>query len=58
MSYPDTLLVEIPTKVANELLVLLSDEPASDGLRLFLGHLRGDVRNALAQESMFSGGGE
>jgi len=30
----------------------------SDGLRLFLGHLRGDVRNALAQESMFSGGGE
>jgi hypothetical protein len=53
VSYPDSILLETPTEVAEELLILLSDEPVSDGLRLWLGHLRGDVVNARAQATMF-----
>ena len=52
MPFPDSLLTEIPTDVAAEILTLLSDVPVSDGLRMFHGHLRGDVVNAQAQESM------
>lgn len=52
MAFPDSLIVETPTDVAVEILALLSDQPVSDGLRLWLGHLRGDVANAKAQESL------
>lgn len=55
MSFPDSILLDTPTDVAEEILTLLSDEPVSDGLRLWLGHLRGDVVQARAQDSMFKG---
>lgn len=53
MAYPDSLIVETPTPVAGEILTLLSDVPVSEDLRLWLSHLRGDYRNAQAQDSMF-----
>jgi hypothetical protein len=53
MPYPDSLIVETPTPVAGEILTLLSDQPVSEGLRLWLSHLRGDYRNARDQESLF-----
>lgn len=52
--YPDSLLVEISTPAASELLSLLDGCPTSAGLRHFLSHLRGDVANAEAQSSMFN----
>lgn len=52
MSFPETILTETPTDVAEEILILLSDEPVSAGLRLWLGHLRGDVVNARDQGSL------
>jgi hypothetical protein len=53
MPFPDSLILETPTPVAEEILRKLSDEDVSEGLRLWLSHLRGDVRNARAQDSMF-----
>jgi hypothetical protein len=53
MSFPDSLITETPTPVAEEILRKLSDDPdVSEGLRFWLSHLRGDVRNARAQDSL------
>lgn len=52
--FPDELLIPTPTPVGEELLRKLSDDlDVSEGLRLWLSHLRGDVRNALAQDALF-----
>lgn len=51
--FPDSLLLEVSTDVASEILRLLSDEPVSPELRLFLGTLRGDVAHARAQDPLF-----
>jgi hypothetical protein len=53
VSFPESLITETPTPVAAEILTLLSDLPVSEGLRLWLSHLRGDYRNARDQESLF-----
>lgn len=55
MPFPDELLVPTPTPVATEILILLSDEPVSAELRMWLSHLRGDVRQAEAQDALFRG---
>lgn len=52
MSFPDSLLLEIPTPIAAELLTRLEGEPVSAGLSAWLGFVRGDVANALAQSPM------
>lgn len=56
MSYPDSIVQEMSLDVASEILTKLSDDPTnSPGLTAWLGFLRGDRRDALAQGSMFSG---
>ena len=57
MSFPDSLMIEVPTPVAVELLAVLDGCPTSAGLRLFLDHLRGDVAEARAQAPLFGGTG-
>ena len=53
MSFPDSFVIEIPTRVASELLAYLHDAPATAELRAWAEELRHDTDNAKAQIPLF-----
>ncbi len=60
VGYPETLITEVPTDVAAELLTKLTGEHVSMGLAAWLDVLRGDIVHARGQARlpMFPGGVE
>lgn len=53
MSWPDSIISEIPTAVASELLAYLDDAPTSSAMEAWMETIRVDVDTAKAQVALF-----
>jgi hypothetical protein len=54
VSWPDSIVMEIPTEVADEIVRRLGDSTSAATL-VFQGDLRREVDNARAQKPLFGG---
>lgn len=51
--WPDSILTEIPTAVASEVLGYLADAPLSDAAKAWAATVRIDVTTARSQQALF-----